>query len=114
MEYMREDKEYGNISRSSLPSVPSVTRKPILLQIGFSVPRNPNTDHRMKNDWQEDENPFDDRQQWQTMNRKHVVLKNRSTPYQARICDQVDAHVRSYGHQAAQGVQSPDQEIVAL
>lgn len=112
VEDVRENEHDRNVSGNSLPGVSAISRKSVLLKIRFAVSRNPDTYDGMEDDGQKDEGPLDDRQKWQAVNDENFVLKNRSSPNQSRVGQQVDAHVGSNRHQAAQRMQSSDKEIV--
>jgi hypothetical protein len=46
------------------------------------------------------------------MDRKDCILKNCWTSVEARIGQQVDAHISANGHESAQGVESPNDKVV--
>ncbi len=114
MKDMRENECKRDIACDPLERVSSVSRKAIMLQIRLARPRNPNARYRVENDRNEDKGPLDHRQHRQAMDRMDIFLKHRRSGHQARVGQQVDAHVRPDRNQATERMKSTNEEVISL
>lgn len=112
MQHMGKDEGEGNVARHPLGPIPLIASKAVVPQIRLPAPSDPNSDDRMEEDRQENKRPFDHRQKRKAVDRKDCILKNCWTSVEARIGQQVDAHVSANGHESAQGVESPNDKVV--
>ena len=104
----------SNESCPPLPRVPPVATELVLTAVGSPGSRNPNANHGVKDERQEYRSPLDQWQQFSgAVNEKYSPLERFGTVEQTRIGREVNRHVQAERNNAQQGVNSPDEKLMA-
>ena len=110
---MGKNEQDSYVSCYSLQVVAIVIGQSVRLGIIPSGLSDPNPHNRVKNDRAKNERPLDQGQHRKGVDIENVVLKRRCTGDQARVDQQVDAHVGTDRNQTAERMQSADQKLMS-